>query len=80
MRPTFDGSALSVETHLLDAQLTAAPKYMQVRFWSRLRDEKKFSGPEELRAQIARDIESANKFFARLRRFRSIRLPAAARG
>jgi phosphoribosyl 1,2-cyclic phosphate phosphodiesterase len=73
MRPTFDGSALSVETHLLDAQLTAAPKHMEVRFWNRLRDEKKFSGPEELRAQIARDIESANKFFSRLRRFRSLR-------
>lgn len=79
MRPTFDGSALSVETHLLDVQLTAAPKYMEVRFWNRLRDEKKFSGPEELRAQIARDIESANKFFSRLRRFRSVRQPAASR-
>lgn len=79
MRPTFDGSALSVETHLLDAQLTAAPKYMEVRFWSRLRDEKKFSGPEELRTQIARDIESANKFFTRLRRFRSLRQPAPTR-
>jgi phosphoribosyl 1,2-cyclic phosphate phosphodiesterase len=73
MRPTFDGSALSVETHLLDTQLMTAPKYMEVRFWNRLRDEKKFSSPEELRAQIARDIESANKFFSRLRRFRSVR-------
>jgi phosphoribosyl 1,2-cyclic phosphate phosphodiesterase len=80
MRPTFDGSALSVETHLLDTQLTTAPKYMEVRFWNRLRDEKKFSGPEELRAQIARDITTANKFFSRLRRFRSTRLPATARG
>lgn len=73
MRPTFDGSALSVETHLLDVQLPAAPKHIEVRFWERLRDEKKFSGPEELRAQIARDITNANKFFSRLRRFRSIR-------
>jgi riboflavin kinase/FMN adenylyltransferase len=78
MRPTFDGSALSVETHLLDAQLTAAPKYIEVRFWNRLRDEKKFSGPEELRAQIARDIDRANKFFSRLRRFRSIRIAAVS--
>jgi len=29
-----------------------------------------------LRAQIARDIARANKFFSRLRRFRSVRLPA----
>jgi phosphoribosyl 1,2-cyclic phosphate phosphodiesterase len=76
MRPTFDGSALSVETHLLDAQLHLAPKRIEVRFWERLREEKKFSGPEELRAQIARDIAKANKFFSRLRRFRSLRQPA----
>jgi phosphoribosyl 1,2-cyclic phosphate phosphodiesterase len=75
MRPTFDGSALSVETHLLDAQLATTPKRIEVRFWKRLRDEKKFSGPEELRAQIACDIVRANKFFSRLRRFRSIRQP-----
>jgi phosphoribosyl 1,2-cyclic phosphate phosphodiesterase len=80
MRPTFDGSALSVETHLIDSQLAATPKRIEVRFWSRLRDEKKFTGPEELREQIARDIERTNKFFSRLRRFRSIRQPAAARG
>ncbi|PYU54995.1 MAG: hypothetical protein DMG55_29665 [Acidobacteria bacterium] len=41
----------------------------------RLREEKKFSGPEELCAHIARDIGSANNFFSRLRRFRAIRQP-----
>jgi len=76
VRPTFNGSALSVETHLLDAQLSTAPKRMEVRFWKRLREEKKFSGPEELRAQIASDIARANKFFSRLRRSRTIRQPA----
>jgi phosphoribosyl 1,2-cyclic phosphate phosphodiesterase len=75
MRPTFNATALSVETHLLDAQLSSPPKRIEVRFWEGLRDEKKFNGPEELRAQIARDIARANKFFSRLRRFRSIRQP-----
>lgn len=74
-RPTFNGSALSVETHLLETQLSAPPKRIELRFWERLRDEKKFSGPEELRGQIARDISSANRFFSRLRRSRSIRQP-----
>lgn len=119
MRPTFNGSALSVETHILNVQLfsapgcavssdvaqgdspaafspsssppasageerngvlkpAATPKRIEVRFWERMRDEKKFSSPEELRAQIARDIAAADKFFSRLRRFRSIRQPAAA--
>ena len=71
-RPTFNGSSLSVETHLLDAQPATSPKRMEVRFWKRLREEKKFSGPEELRAQIASDIARANRFFSRLRRFRSV--------
>ena len=74
-RPTFNGSSLSVETHLLDTELATAPKRIEVRFCNRLREEKKFSGPEELRAQIARDIARANKFFSRLRRFRSVRQP-----
>ena len=78
VRPTFNGSALSIETHLLDTPLTAAPKRIEVRFWKRLREEKKFTGPEELRAQIATDIARANKFFSRLRHSRAIRQPAAA--
>jgi len=80
MRPTFNGSSLSVETHLLDTQLAATPKRLEVRFWKRLREEKKFSGSEELRAQIASDIARANKFFARLRHSRAIRQPTTAGG
>jgi len=71
-RPTFNGSSLSVETHLLGAQPSTPPKRMEVRFWKRLREEKKFSGPEELRAQIAADVARAAKFFTRLRRSRSL--------
>jgi riboflavin kinase/FMN adenylyltransferase len=76
VRPTFNGFLLSVETHLLDAELAAAPKRMEVRFWRRLRDEQKFTGPEELRSQITADIARANKFFSRLRHSRSVRQPA----
>jgi riboflavin kinase/FMN adenylyltransferase len=80
IRPTFNGSSLSVETHLLDAELVTPPKRMEVRFWKRLREEKKFTGPEELRAQITADIARANAFFSRLRRSRSIRQPTTAGG
>jgi phosphoribosyl 1,2-cyclic phosphate phosphodiesterase len=76
MRPTFNGAALIVETHLLDFSGEIAPQRVEVQFWKRLREEKKFSGADELRAQIARDIRSANRFFSRLRRFRSVRQPA----
>ncbi len=73
VRPTFNGSALSVETHLLEYSGEVAARGVEVRFWKRLREEKKFNGPEQLRAQIAKDIASANQFFSRLRRFRSMR-------
>jgi riboflavin kinase/FMN adenylyltransferase len=75
MRPTFNGASLSVETHLLDFSGEVTAKRMEVRFWKRLREEKKFAGPEELRAQIARDIAAARRFFTRLRRYRTARQP-----
>ena len=71
VRPTFNGSRLSIETHLLDYSGNFTPKRIEVRFWKRLRAEKKFTGAEELKEQIAKDIAAANKFFARLRRARA---------
>ncbi len=74
VRPTFNGTALTVETHLLDFTGTVAAKRMELRFWKRLRSEKKFSGPDELRAQIAKDIAASRRFFTLLRKFRILRL------
>jgi len=76
VRPTFNGSTLSVETHVLEPLAEVAPGRIEVHFWKRLREEKKFSGPEELRAQIAQDIATANKFFTRLHRYRSAHISA----
>jgi riboflavin kinase / FMN adenylyltransferase len=75
-RPTFNGTSLGVETHLLGFSGEIHASRLKIRFWKRLRAEKKFSGPEELREQIARDIVHAREFFARLRRFRALRQPA----
>jgi riboflavin kinase/FMN adenylyltransferase len=63
-RPTFNGAGVTVESHLFGFNENHAGGAMEVRFHSRIRDEKKFSGPDELRAQIARDIETARKFFS----------------
>jgi riboflavin kinase/FMN adenylyltransferase len=65
LRPTFSGSSLTVESYLLGfcEQVNSGP--MEVRFWKRLREEKKFASPDELRAQVLRDIELARKYFAR---------------
>jgi riboflavin kinase/FMN adenylyltransferase len=74
VRPTFNGTTLTVETHLLDFSGETAPHRIELRFWKRLRSERKFSGPDELRGQIARDIRVANRFFTLLRKFRVLRL------
>ena len=66
VRPTFDGTRLSIESHLLDfsEDITSGP--LEVRFWRRLRDEQKFAGPEALREQIQHDLAATRSFFARL--------------
>jgi riboflavin kinase / FMN adenylyltransferase len=62
-RPTFNGTHLSVESHLFGFVEWLTEGRLEVRFWERLRDERKFSGPEELRSQIAVDLERAREFF-----------------
>jgi len=74
MRPTFNGNALTVETHLLDFSGEVSANRLELRFWKRLRREKKFSAPEELRVQIAKDIKATNRFFSLLRKFRILML------
>jgi riboflavin kinase/FMN adenylyltransferase len=65
--PTFKNGAFSVETHILDFSGDIYGKIIQVRFVERLRDEKTFSGPEELSAQISKDVQRARKVLARHR-------------
>jgi riboflavin kinase / FMN adenylyltransferase len=66
VRPTFDGQRLAIESHLFDFSENLTGGAMEVRFWKRLRDEKKFSGPEALRDQVLRDINEAQAYFASL--------------
>lgn len=63
VRPTFDGARTTIESHLFDFNETLTSGNLEVRFWSRLRDERKFSGPSELREQVLRDIEQAKDYF-----------------
>lgn len=65
-RPTFGGTELSIETFLLRPLDGPAPQRLSVAFWYRLRDEKKFPSPEDLRRQILRDVATAEKFLRRL--------------
>jgi riboflavin kinase/FMN adenylyltransferase len=63
-RPTFGGEPESkVETHLIDFDEDLYGKIIRVRVLHRLRGEKKFSGVDELRAQIAKDRDRAIRYF-----------------
>ena len=65
-RPTFDKDVAAmptVEAHVLDWQGDLYGKHVQLDFLEHLRPERRFSGPDELVAQIHRDIEAARRFF-----------------
>jgi riboflavin kinase/FMN adenylyltransferase len=66
LRPTFGGTALSVESHLIDVDEDLYGERVEVRFLARLRDERKFAGPEELADQLARDRAAATSYFSGL--------------
>lgn len=63
-RPTFNGTGVTVESHLFGFGETLAGGRMEVRFHTRIRGERRFSGTDELRSQIALDIEAARKYFS----------------
>ncbi len=54
--PTFDGSSLAVEAHLLDWQGDLYDQTIRIEFLAWLRPQRKFDSPEQLRAQIESDI------------------------
>lgn len=59
-RPTLDnGDDITVEAHILDFTGDLYGRRLRVEFMRRLRAEKKFSGLEELKAQIKKDIDNA---------------------
>ncbi len=63
MRPTFDGARITIESFLFDFGDTVTSGKLEVRFWQRLRDERKFSSPAELRERVLKDIEQAKEYF-----------------
>lgn len=65
-RPTVSGDATTLlETHLLDFDGDLYGRRVEVEFHHKLRDERRFRGLPELRAQIEQDILAARAYFAR---------------
>src|SRR5215217_1741423 len=64
VRPTFENEAEpSIETYIFDFDGDLYGDVLRVRFLHRLRDERKFSGIDELKAQIERDSARALNYF-----------------
>jgi len=77
LRPTFDGQHLTVESHLFgfSEELKSGP--LEVLFRRRLRDEQKFSGPQELKAQVLKDLKRAREFLSKSRSAAQLRKKAS---
>jgi riboflavin kinase / FMN adenylyltransferase len=63
LRPTLD-AGFSVEVHLFDFSENLYGDELRVHLVSRLREERKFAGLPELKAQIGQDIEQARAALA----------------
>ena len=62
--PTFGENRLSAETHIFDFNQEIYGKKIKINLLKYLRGEKKFSGPEDLAAQIREDILQAKDILA----------------
>ncbi len=62
VRPTVEANGeRTLEVHLLDAECDLYGETLEVAFVERLREERKFSSVEELRAQITLDVAAARR-------------------
>jgi riboflavin kinase/FMN adenylyltransferase len=64
-RPTFGADSFAIETHLLNfhpVEQTAETE-VEIHFFDRVRDEKKFESVEALREQIGKDVTKAQRYF-----------------
>ncbi|MBX7157853.1 MAG: bifunctional riboflavin kinase/FAD synthetase [Verrucomicrobiae bacterium] len=61
IRPTFNSNTPTVEAHLLNFTGDLYGKDIEIFLLKKIRDEKKFSGVEDLKQQIKKDIEQIKK-------------------
>lgn len=61
VRPTFNQTERLVEAHLLDVDLDLYGKFISIEFIAHLRNERRFSGIDALKAQISSDVQEAQQ-------------------
>ena len=62
-KPTFNGEQYLFEAHIFNFSGNLYGQRLEFKIASKIRDTKKFSGIEELKSNINRDIESTKKIF-----------------
>lgn len=68
-RPTFGAASFAVESHLLDFRPVPLSEDtpLELTFLKRIREERRFSSPGSLKAQILRDVAYAMRYFHLMR-------------
>jgi riboflavin kinase/FMN adenylyltransferase len=64
VRPTVNGRSVTVETHLLDFDGDLHGQNVRVEFLQRVRSEQKFSGLDDLGAQIKSDVSQVRQLLS----------------
>ena len=64
IRPTIGGENPVLEVHIFDFNENIYGRRIEVEFCNKIREEKKFSGLEELKSQISKDIELSKKLLS----------------
>ena len=61
MRPTVNGSGVTIEAHLLDFDEDIYGEEVRLEFVRRIRPEMKFAGLDALKAQILADVTAVRR-------------------
>ena len=61
--PTFDGTSLTLETHILDFSGDLYGRRVWLEFYKYMRPEMKFDSHDELKARIETDLREIREFF-----------------
>jgi riboflavin kinase/FMN adenylyltransferase len=64
IRPTLDQHDLSIEAHLFDFSEDIYGETITIIFYDFIREERKFSGLEELKSQLAKDKITVRKILS----------------
>lgn len=62
-KPTFEGTSLTIESHLIGFDANLYEKQVELFFFKRLRNEKKFQNVDELVQQLILDKKNTVQFF-----------------